>query len=385
MRLAVFSHKPCWVSCFSQTGVATDGGFPVQIEALSSIFQVTRVLVPVSTDPRVTGETQIKGKNLSIVRLSPRYGKQFLSKLSFAPWLIWNLPKLLLEGVCADAIYAPIPGDVGSIGMGLGIILRKKLLVRHCGNWDKPITAAEKLWKWLMVTFAGGRFVMLATGGGLTGPSDKNPNVKWIFSTSLSRQQMASLRCIRGIRGRGSLRLIHVGRQEHAKGAGSVIAALLIVAKRFPQVHLDVVGDGPAVPEFRRMVSSLGLVESVTFWGKLSQADVLCLLRNSDLFCFPTCSSEGFPKAVLEALACGLPVVTTAVSVLPNLISRGCGIIIDGYDSQSVADGILMCTVNNQVYQRMSCTAVEVAADYSLENWVAAIRHHCLTAWDIDS
>ena len=49
--------------------------------------------------------------------------------------------------------------------MLFAFVLRKPLFVRHCGNWFVQTTAAEHFWKWFMVRFAGGRNVMIATGG----------------------------------------------------------------------------------------------------------------------------------------------------------------------------------------------------------------------------
>jgi glycosyltransferase involved in cell wall biosynthesis len=95
---------------------------------------------------------------------------------------------------------------------------------------------------------------------------------------------------------------------------------------------------------------------------------VIRLLQQADIFCYPT-ASEGFPKAVLEALACGLPVVTTRVSVLPKLIGTGCGLLLEHTNPEALAQAVLACLSDAVRYRTMSARAVETASQYSLERW----------------
>ena len=117
MKLAVFSHKPCWPCTGSPTGYATDGGFPFQMKALSELFDETRLLVPCYSRVHGAGEIALEGPNLNVVPLSPRRGSGLSAKLSFLPWLLWSAPAMFRELLGADAVHALIPGDVGTVGM----------------------------------------------------------------------------------------------------------------------------------------------------------------------------------------------------------------------------------------------------------------------------
>jgi glycosyltransferase involved in cell wall biosynthesis len=231
-----------------------------------------------------------------------------------------------------------------------------------------------------MERLAGGRNVMLATGGAPDPPSRRNPNVRWIFSTSLTEQDLRE--CTR--RGDGSPcaapRLIIIGRQEWGKGTELVIESLPLVLTDFPGATLDVVGQGRALAEFQRLARTTDVQDRVTFHGKVDHERVMSLLRQADLFCFPT-SSEGFPKVVLEALACGLPVVTTRVSVLPELIGTGCGVIIEKATPVEIAQAVKTCLSDAEGYRGMSRKAVETARQYSLERWQDTIGNLLRVAW----
>jgi glycosyltransferase involved in cell wall biosynthesis len=380
-RLVVFSHKLCWPHESSLSGYATDGGFPFQMSALSELFASTTLVVPCDAIGNRPGEIPLAGHNLTVVPLSNPAGRDLRRKLKIPFWLLRNLPILIREVMRADAVHTPIPGDICTIGMVLAFLMRKPLFVRHCGNWFVQKTSAEFFWKWFMERFAGNRNVCLATGGALEPPSQRNAAIRWIFSTSLREQEL--LHCGEGKREvpGDELRLIIACRQEKEKGTGIVIESLPLIAKRFPQVTLDVVGDGAALASSKTLAERLGVSSRVTFHGKVNHENVMRLLQRAHLFCYPTTSSEGFPKVVLESLACGTPVVTTRVSVLPQLIGSGCGFLMDEVTAPAVAQAVEEILLPDGRYSTMSDQAIKTARQYSLECWRDTIGEYLHSAW----
>jgi glycosyltransferase involved in cell wall biosynthesis len=380
MRLVIFSHKPCWPCATSPTGYATDGGFPFQMKALSELFDTAVLLVPCLAANPAAAETPLTGNHLAIVPLSWPPGKGVGRKLLFPFWLLRNSPEILSHLWKADAVHAPIPGDVGTIGMLGAVLLRKPLFVRYCGNWLKPRTRAEKFWHWFMERFAGGRNVMLATGGATAPPSDRNPQVRWIFSTSLTEQDLSEYAaCRRGAKPHWG-RLITVARQEQGKRTDLVIKSLALLKQEFPEVRLEVVGDGTELESLAALASSLGLRDRVVFHGKTNHRRVMELLQSADIFCFPS-ASEGFPKAVLEALACGLPVVASPVSVLPLLLKDGAGVLISEPTPEAVAFAVQSVLSSPEKYAAHSARALAVASGFSLEHWQREIAAALQIAW----
>jgi len=380
MRLVVYSHKPCWKSEASPSGYATDGGFPMQMRALSELFDSTVVAAPCGEPKSRVGEMPLVGRNLSFTPLSMPRGTDGRRKLDMPWWLLRNCRVLWRELRRADAVHAPIPGDVGTIGMLMAFLSRRPLFVRYCGNWLIKRTMAEGFWQWFMERFAGGRNVMLATGGAAEPPSHRNAEVRWVFATSLTEQELQECGTARRLTEGKARRLIIACRQEGGKGTDQVIESLPSLRGEFPKLILDVVGDGSALPKLKQLADSRGVTGQVCFHGKVTHERVLELLRLSDVFCFPT-ASEGFPKAVLEALACGLPVVTTKVSVLPQLIGNGCGVLIDEVTPTAIARAVRSCLGDRERYAEMSERAVATAKEYSIERWRDSIGALLEKAW----
>ncbi|NLC57697.1 MAG: glycosyltransferase family 4 protein [Armatimonadetes bacterium] len=381
MHLAVCAHKVCWRSETSPTGYATDGGFPFQMAALSELFDRTTLLLPVVERPPVKGDSPLTGHRLSVVPLAPPAGKGITRKAAMPLWAA-QVRATLVRGIRqADALHVCIPGDVGTVAMLIAQRMGKPLFVRHCGNWNYQRTAAERLWRWYVERYAGGRNVMLTTGGAPHPPSARNPAVRWVFSTSLRADDLAACAAPRQAPSAGEARLIIACRQEVAKGTGVVIEALPRILEQFPGAVLDVVGDGSALGQFRQMAAERGLNGRVVFHGNVDHPTVLRLMQAAHLFCFPTVASEGFPKAVLEALACGLPVVTTRVSVLPQLIGAGCGVVVDEVTPAAVAQATCQILEDADCYHAMADRAREVAARYSLERWRDTIGELLTASW----
>jgi glycosyltransferase involved in cell wall biosynthesis len=220
---------------------------------------------------------------------------------------------------------------------------------------------------------------MLATGGSAEPPSRTSKHIHWIFSTSLTETEIRELARSQLELDPEKLRLVIVGRQEAGKGTDVLIKALPLIHRRHPHAVLNVVGDGSAVSMLKRKAAELGIGEKVAFHGKVNHAEVIRILQNAHLFCFPT-QSEGFPKVVLEALACGLPVIATPVSVLPTLLGNGCGILIEP-NPAAIANAVCGIASTPERYQVMSAKARMTARQYSLETWRDTIGGYLEAAW----
>lgn len=384
MRLAIVSHKICWKSDESPSGYVTDGGFPLQMEAISELFSETNLVIPYEYQLAPNGVSPLKGKNLKIVTLSLLEGSGWRRKLNILMWLLKNSAIIWREIRRADAVHTPIPGDVGTIGMLFAILLRKPLFVRHCGNWMVQKTTAERFWRWMMEKFAGGRNVMLATGGAIDSPSRLNPNVKWIFSTSLKKLDLENVVSKKNP-ANGKLRLVIACRQEKNKGTEIVINSLPLILQNKPDVSLDIIGSGSLIPELKEQVKKLNLEDKVVFHGKVEHATVVKLMKQADVFCYPTSASEGFPKVVLEALASGLPVVTTKVSVLPELIKNDCGILLDEVSPEALAEAVIKIVSDKSFFEKLSSNAIKKASGFSLENWRDFIGENLRDSWKVSS
>lgn len=138
--------------------------------------------------------------------------------------------------------------------------------------------------------------------------------------------------------------LITVGGLVERKGFHRVIAALPTLLQRHPQLHYLLVGgpcaEGNIEPQLREQVKALGLEGRVHFLGALPPQRLRLPLSAADLFVLPT-RNEGWANVLLEALACGLPVVTTDVGGNKEVIcDDDLGIVVPFGDQEALREAI---------------------------------------------
>lgn len=134
--------------------------------------------------------------------------------------------------------------------------------------------------------------------------------------------------------------ILSVGRLSPEKGHHILLEAFaLLRASTHPRAQLVVIGDGVLMPELQRKVTDLGVSDAVRLLGSLSQAELPSHYQGCDVFCLPS-FSEGLPCAVLEAMACGKPVVASAVGGVPEVVDREGGLLVAPGDAESLAHAL---------------------------------------------
>jgi glycosyltransferase involved in cell wall biosynthesis len=116
--------------------------------------------------------------------------------------------------------------------------------------------------------------------------------------------------------------ILFVGRLLHGKGLSLLFEAIAELRRRKLGVSASIVGDGPARGELQAVARRLGLSEHVRFLGAVGQDDLRQLYGGADIFCLPS-FAEGIPVVAIEAMAMELPVVTTRIMGIPELVTDG--------------------------------------------------------------
>jgi len=381
MQLTILSHKETWRDSESPSDFATIGGFPFQMKAISELFDRTILMVPVRSFPAPPGLRPMTGHNMSILALDEPAGRDLRRKISIITWLPVNLSGIWRNVRQADAVHAPIPGDIGTIGLLVALAQRKPLFVRHCGSWGNTTTLADRFLNWLLPRIAGGRNVVMATGGGDTPPCPQNTNIQWIFSTTLTQAEYNSIQAADPWQAGQPLRLVTASRLAPSKNTAAILHAFPQILDKLPNTSLDVLGEGDARGALEQSAAELGIGDRVRFHGNVPHEQVIDTLSHSHIFVFPTQVKEGFPKAVLEAMACGLPVIASDVSVIPHLIGVQNGCILADTTPEAVSQAVLNLTSNPRRLSEMSASARETAGAYTLEAWRDTIGEQLQAAW----
>ncbi len=139
---------------------------------------------------------------------------------------------------------------------------------------------------------------------------------------------------------RTGLRALFVGRLAGVKGVPILIDAVARLASTYPDLSLRLVGDGPDRKALEAEVTRRGLQDRVVFLGYKSQAEVAEELAQTDVFVLPS-FAEGVPVVLMEAMASQVPVLTTRIAGVPELVEDGVsGRVVAPGDVSAFADAL---------------------------------------------
>lgn len=136
--------------------------------------------------------------------------------------------------------------------------------------------------------------------------------------------------------------ILCVARQYPRKCIADLLHAFVRVQQEEPHARLTIVGDGPQHASLRHLAHTLGLDAVVQFTGALpDNQDVLAWYKRSAIFCLPSIQ-EGFGIVFLEAMASGLPIVSTTAAAIPEVVPhRHVGLLVPPRDPAALAAALL--------------------------------------------
>ena len=143
------------------------------------------------------------------------------------------------------------------------------------------------------------------------------------------------------------IKLLTVTRLVEKKGLEYLIRAIPIVIREMPDCNLTIVGSGPLNDNLHQLVHDLKLEGHIQFKGDQSDFELMHYYENAEMFILPCIIAEngdrdGIPVAIMEAMAMELPVISTMVSGIPELVEDGIsGILVSQKDENAIADAII--------------------------------------------
>lgn len=161
----------------------------------------------------------------------------------------------------------------------------------------------------------------------------------------------------------GPVRVCTIGRLVEKKGFEVLIEAVKIVRQRGADLELDVIGDGPLRGNLQALIDDAGLNDAVQLCGERTQQQIHDQLPNYDLFALTPYvlndgDRDGLPTVLVEAMACALPIVSTDVAGIPDLIHDQIdGLLCPPHNPVAVADALQSLAIDAELRTRLGAEA----------------------------
>ncbi len=190
-------------------------------------------------------------------------------------------------------------------------------------------------------------------------------------------------KCGLSIPQKGTIKIISTGRLYYQKGYTYSIPAIRQLLDKGISLEYHILGEGPDREMLRFMVADLGIENSVVFHGKVDTTEVINQLQSAHLYLLPSLY-EGISNAALEAMAVGVPVITTDAGGMSEVVKEGkSGYLVSRYGIESIVDCIEYAIKNYEEAVIMSRAARKIVEErFNLANQIDIFEKEykrCLT------
>ena len=174
--------------------------------------------------------------------------------------------------------------------------------------------------------------------------------------------------------------IISVGRHTYKKAPYLTILAFQKVLKKHPHLKLKMIGDGELFDVSKNLVKSLGLENNIILLGALERQEIIKHLQSAFLFVQHSIiatngDSEGTPVGIIEAMAAGLPLVSTRHAGIPDVvIENKTGFLVNENDINQMASYILKITGNRELAKCLGRKGkARILSEFTLQKHIATI------------
>ena len=355
------------------------GPYAREIDIWAELFPEVVIAAPCRNE-RAPGDClRFERENISIDPQVEAGGDSLAAKLALAasvPAMAWGLARAMQR---ADAIHVRCPGNLGLVGVVLAPLFSRRLVAKYAAQWHggDGIALSAKLQRAILGSpWWRGPVTVYGSWPGY------RRHIVPFFTSLLTGEQIgrARLSALRERRGPG-LEVLFTGRLSKAKNVDVLLEAVAVVRREFPGVSATIIGEGPERAALERLAGSLGIASSVRFTGGLPFDRVLPHLEAADVLVLAS-ETEGWPKAIAEAMAFGLVAVGSNVGFVPQML-EGRGFTVPPGAPDALAGVLRTIASSPDRLEDMRMRAAAWAQRYSLEGLKAALRELLAEWWGV--
>jgi glycosyltransferase involved in cell wall biosynthesis len=347
LTLGVVYHMPFWQAADGSIWEA-EGSFARYIDSLAPYFDRIVLAVPVFDAPPASG-TRLRARNVQLAALP-----YFPGPRQFYPRLATIYPRLRAFVASCDVVHLRVPSPAAWFAFRLARRIERPVFALIVGDYRAllphlPYTGLKRLLFGAYVALEEHAVARIARGS-LTFANGAalrikhqrdNPRIHETRTTTLDAADIGSRADTCQAR---PIRVLTVSRIDPRKNLRVLPQAIAMLRGEGVDVTLDIIGPtiGLIGEREREAIAAdaarAGVTRYVHLRGALPLAELMAAYRAYDIFVLPTGPGEGIPRVLLEAMAAGLPIVTTNVSGIAGLIiDRSNGLLVDSHDARDGA------------------------------------------------
>jgi glycosyltransferase involved in cell wall biosynthesis len=378
MRLLIVSHV---IHYQNSTGIYAYGPYVREIDIWADLFDEILIAAPCRKGAPASDCLAFSRSNISIAPQRETGGNTFGAKVLQVMAIPAMVAELSLAMYRADAIHVRCPGYLGLLGAVLAPIFSKHVIAKYAGQWSgyagepksvrlQRFILGSRWWRGLVTVY--GRWPAQPT------------HVIPFFTSIMSDEQMSLAWNVAQARPKArASRLLYVGRLSASKNVDKILASMGILKEKGINLRCTIVGDGPERCALEQQTSRLRLEHDVKFAGGVAFDRIENFYKSADVLILAS-ETEGWPKAIAEAMAYGLICVGSNLGLVPEILGEGRGIVVPPGDVEALSNALEDIIQHPAKYESMGVNAAGWARQYSLDGLREAIGQLLSEHWGVD-
>ncbi len=349
-----------------------------EINVWAELFARVLIVGPVVETRPMGDAVSFASENIEVVGVPPTGGDGLAAKLrqlALLPLLVWRTGSVLRR---ADAVHVRCPGNMGMLGVLLAPMFSRRLVAKYAGQWNG--FPGEKWTVRLQRALLGSpwwRGPVTVYGDWPDQPSHVVP----FFTSVLTEDQIARAgRAVDRKRSRNALRLLFVGRLSGPKNVDTIVRSVARLVAGGLDVQATIVGGGGERANLEALCVREGVSEKVRFIGPVDIDEVLDYYEQADTLVLVS-ESEGWPKAIAEAMTFGVVCVGSDRGMVPQMLGEGRGIVVPPGDVDALTDALTQVATHPEASDEMARRAAAWGRGHSLEGLQQAIAGLLTERW----
>ncbi len=357
------------------------GPYVREVDIWCDLFPEVVIAAPVDDSPPDGDALPFSRPNLSLYAIPDSGGNTLASKLwqlCRLPWIVLRLSAAMWK---ADAIHVRCPGNLGLLGVALGPLFSNKLVAKYAGQWSgfpgEPWSV--RLQRWLL----GSRWwrgIVTVYGEWPNQPKHVVP----FFTSVMTPQQINRARQIASSKRPASpFSIVFVGRLSKAKNVDVLIEAVAGLVHRGVDVRCNIVGHGAEYDSLQKLASERGVLDRVHFAGGVEFDQVFDFYEQAHVLVLAS-ETEGWPKAIAEAMACGVVCVGSDRGLVPWMLGEGRGFLVPPGNVDALTSTLQTLVDSTERRDETSRRAAEFGQRYSVDSLRDALAELLTERWNVD-
>lgn len=377
MTLGILYHMPFWQAADGSLW-ESEGSFARYVDSLAPYFDEIVLSVPVFDSPQPAG-SRVRAANVKLAPLPYFPGpRQFYPML---PRVYGRLKSWVRQ---CDVVHLRVPTPAAIFAFRIAASLGKPVFLLVVGDYAAllphlPYRGIKKILfaryvafeEWAL-RYMTNRSLTFANGAALRIKHEQHgARVIETKTTTLSESDIGTWS---DVGSPSKLRALTVSRIDPRKGLRILPAAIAQLVAEGIDISIDIVGPtigliGDDEQEaIRKAAGAAGVAERVRLLGAVPLDRLMSTYRDYDLFILPTQPGEGIPRVLLEAMANGLPVITTAVSGISSLITdESNGLLVAESSAIAIANAVSRTARDEALRRRLIQGGYATARSFTLE------------------